>query len=137
MAALPDWVKEHIEMYLRTDGEEGHIWRGVTTLLLTTIGKQSGAPRLLPLIYGEFDAGHIIIASKGGHPEHPSWYTNLVAEPRVKLQVKGDKFAARAETITDARRDTLWQIMVDILPPYTEYQAKTDRQIPVVLLTRD
>ena len=136
-STLPDWVQEHMRNYLATDGADGHIWRGVPTLLLTTTGSKSGAERMLPLIYGTDGDEYIIIASKGGYQDHPAWYTNLVAQPQVHVQVAADKFAATATTITDDRRQKLWDIMAEIWPPYIEYQQKTDRQIPVVVLTRN
>ena len=131
-STLPDWAQEHMRNYLATDGVDGHIWRGVPTLLLTTVGCKSGAPRMLPLIYGQDGDDYIIVASKGGFPEHPAWYNNLVAQPEVQVQV-----AARATTIDGQRRQKLWDIMAEIWPPYIDYQQKTDRHIPVVVLARD
>ena len=136
-STLPDWAQEHMRNYLATDGVDGHIWRGVPTLLLTTVGCKSGAPRMLPLIYGQDGDDYIIVASKGGFPEHPAWYNNLVAQPEVQVQVAADKFAARATTIGGQRRQKLWDIMAEIWPPYIDYQQKTDRHIPVVVLARD
>ena len=136
-STLPDWAQEHMRNYLATDGADGHIWRGVPTLLLTTIGNRTGVERMLPLIYGEESGDYIIIASKGGFPEHPAWYNNLVAQPQVKVQVAADKFTATATTVTNERRQTLWDIMAEVWPPYIEYQEKTDRLIPVVVLTRN
>jgi deazaflavin-dependent oxidoreductase (nitroreductase family) len=134
---LPDWAAEHMKNYLATDGENGHIWRGVPTLLLTTTGRKSGEPRMLPLIYGNHGDDVVIIASKGGHTEHPSWYVNLEVNPAVEVQVAADKFSATAITITDERRQVMWDALAEIWPPYIEYQEKTDRQIPVVLLQRN
>ncbi len=136
-STLPDWAQEHMRNYLATDGADGHIWRGVPTLLLTTIGNRTGVERMLPLIYGEESGDYIIIASKGGFPEHPAWYNNLVAQPQVKVQVAADKFTATATTVTNERRQTLWDIMAEVWPPYIEYQEKTNRLIPVVVLTRN
>lgn len=136
-STLPDWAAEHMKNYLATDGEDGHIWRGVPTLLLTTIGRKSGEPRMLPLIYGKHGDDVVIIASKGGHADHPSWYVNLHANPAVEVQVAADKFSATAITITDERRQAMWDALAEIWPPYIEYQEKTDRQIPVVLLQRN
>ena len=76
---LPDWAVDHMNRYLETNGEDGHIWRGVPTLLLTTTGRSSGAPRMLPLIYGKDGDDYIIVAYKGGYPDHPAWYTNIEA----------------------------------------------------------
>lgn len=131
---LPDWIQDHMTRYLATDGEDGHIWRGVPTLLLTTTGRKSGDPRMLPLIYGKAADGYVVIASKGGAPEHPAWYTNLQANPSVHIQVGADKFEATATTVADDRRELLWLMMAEIWPDYADYQSKTDRQIPVVLI---
>lgn len=89
---LPDWAVDHMNRYLATDGEDGHIWRGVPTLLLTTLGRSSGEQRMLPLIYGKDGDDHIIVASKGGHTDHPAWYLNLAASNAVSVQVAADKF---------------------------------------------
>lgn len=135
------WIDEHRELYLQ-DGEKGHMWDStvvggygpVPTLLLTTTGRKSGEKRIMPLIYGKVPEGYVVVASKGGAPEHPDWYKNLVADPRVEFQVANAKFGGLAETVTGARREELWNLMVPIWPPYTEYQTKTERRIPVVLL---
>ena len=133
---LPDWAVDHMNRYLETNGEDGHIWRGVPTLLLTTTGRSSGAPRMLPLIYGKDGDDHIIVASKGGYPDHPAWYTNIEASNAVQVQVAADKFSATAELVEGDDRTRIWQVMAEIWPPYNEYQAKTDREIPVVRLRR-
>jgi deazaflavin-dependent oxidoreductase (nitroreductase family) len=133
---LPDWIVDHMEKYLATDGEDGHIWRGVPTLLLTTIGRKSGEPRMLPLIYGKSGDAFAVVASKGGHSSHPLWYWNLVARPEVQVQVAADKFAAKARTATAEEKPALWKTMTMIWPAYNEYQAKTQREIPIVVLDR-
>ena len=130
------WQRQHLDKYLATNGEEGHDWRGVPTLLLTTIGSQSGQARRTPLIYGESDGRYLIVASRGGTPGHPDWYRNLRAHPTVRLQVKGDQFNARARTATPDEKPALWKIMTQIWPDYDEYQKKTTRAIPVVVLER-
>jgi deazaflavin-dependent oxidoreductase (nitroreductase family) len=131
---LPGWIADHLKRYLATDGADGHIWNGVPTLLLTTTGRKSGAPQQLPLIYGRDGNRYVIVASRGGAPDHPGWYKNLVAQPQVKLQVAAERFAARARTATGDERTRLWQVMAKIWPAYDEYQGKTSRQIPVVVL---
>lgn len=133
---LPDWIADHLRRYRETNGADGHLWRGVPTLLLTTKGRKSGKPLQLPLIYGQDGARYVIVASKGGAPEHPGWYQNLVAEPHVELQVAADKFRARARTAEAGERERLWKLMAKIWPAYDEYQAKTAREIPVVVLER-
>lgn len=131
-----DWVAEHTRRYVETGGEEGHQWRGVPCLVLTTVGRKSGNLRRNALIYGVDGADHVIVASKGGAPADPLWYANLVAEPKVTVQVGAEVFDAVAETVTGADRDRLWQQMAVIWPAYEEYRAKTDRTIPVVRLRR-
>ena len=139
---LPDWIKEHVELYLQ-DGEAGHYWDAslgggegmLTTLLLTTTGRKSGKSLVLPLIYRPTgDGGYCIIASKGGAPAHPAWFLNLEANPAVHVQVATDKFDAVARVAEGEERERLWQMMVDYYAPYTDYQAATERQIPVVVL---
>ena len=135
-AQLPDWIAEHLKKYLATNGADGHIWNGVPTLLLTTTGRKSGAAQQLPLIYGKDGDRFVIVASRGGAPDHPGWYKNLVARPQVELQVAADRFRARAHAVAGAERTRLWQLMTKVWPAYDEYQAKTSREIPVVVLER-
>lgn len=138
--SLP-WIDEHRELYLK-DGNAGHMWDStvvggagpVPTLLLTTVGRKSGAPRVMPLIYGKADDGYVVIASKGGAPQHPDWYLNLTAHPEVEVQVATQKFHALAEAVTGPRRAELWRQLQALWPPYDDYQRKTEREIPVVLL---
>ena len=134
--ALPAWIAEHLSKYQATNGADGHIWNGVPTLLLTTTGRKSGDARTLPLIYGKDGDRFVIVASRGGAPDHPGWYKNLVAHPDVKLQVAADKFAAHASTAKGAERTRLWQAMTKIWPASDDYQSKTTREIPVVILAR-
>ena len=130
------WVAEHMERYLATNGEDGHLWRGATTLALTTLGRRSGKPRQTMLIYGQDGDHHVVVASKGGAEEHPLWYENLVAHPEVEVQVLADRFRARARTATAEEKPQLWKLMTGIWPDYDAYQAKTSREIPVVVLER-
>jgi deazaflavin-dependent oxidoreductase (nitroreductase family) len=130
------WVAEHTRRYLETGGRDGHEWRpGVPTLLLTTTGRRSGVKRRTALIYGRDSADFVVVASKGGSPEHPAWYRNLQADPNVEIQVFDKVVPATAHTATGAERERLWALMRQIWPAYHEYQKKTDRQIPVVVLT--
>jgi deazaflavin-dependent oxidoreductase (nitroreductase family) len=132
----PGWQQAHARRYIETDGRDGHVWEGVTTLLLTTTGRRSGLARTTPLIYGRAGDRYLIVASRGGAPAHPSWYENLVAQPIVQVQVMADRFKARARTATPAERPTLWKTMAAIWPAYDEYQQRTAREIPVVILER-
>jgi deazaflavin-dependent oxidoreductase (nitroreductase family) len=128
---------EHVRRYEETNGEVGHDWEGgAPCLILTTTGRKTGQERKLPLIYQEHDGSYVIVASKGGDPKHPGWYLNLRANPEVKVQVKADRFTARARTATRDERAQLWSKMTRVWPDYDEYQAKTDREIPVVVLDR-
>ena len=129
------WVAQHIHDYVESDGENGHLWRGVPTLLLTTRGRKSGLLRRTALIYGQDGEDYIVVASRGGHPTHPSWYLNLTENPTVEVQVGADKFEAQARTATPEEKAKLWPLMASIWPDYDNYQAKTDREIPVVILT--
>jgi len=140
--SLPEWIREHVTLYLR-DGDAGHYWDAslgggegmLTTLLLFTRGRKSGKQSVLPLIYRPTgNGGYCIIASKGGAPAHPAWFLNLQAEPRVKIQVATQTYEAVARVAEGDERDRLWQMMVDYYAPYTDYQAATERQIPVVVL---
>jgi deazaflavin-dependent oxidoreductase (nitroreductase family) len=130
----PGWQQEHMRRYIETDGRDGHIWEGVPTLLLTTTGRRSGQPRTTPLIYGRAGAGYVVVASRGGAPLHPDWYQNLVAQPEVQVQVMAERFKARARTATAAEKPALWKTMTSIFPPYDEYQTRTTREIPVVVI---
>jgi deazaflavin-dependent oxidoreductase (nitroreductase family) len=130
------WVKNHITEYVETDGEKGHEWRGVHTLLLTTRGRKTGALHRTALIYGQDGDRYMIVASNGGAPKHPNWYLNLSANPEVELQVGADKFKARARTANAEEKPRLWEIMAKLFPNYIQYQEKAARQIPVVILER-
>jgi deazaflavin-dependent oxidoreductase (nitroreductase family) len=129
---------EHVRRYQETGGEEGHDWRrGTTTLLLTTRGHRTGVERTSPLIYREDGPGrYVVVASKGGAPEHPVWFKNLQANPEATVQVKAERFRARAHTAEGEERERLWNAMSEVWPDYDDYQTKTDREIPVVVLER-
>ena len=126
----------HVKVYQETKGKTGYIWNGAPILLLTTRGHRSGQLRTSPLIFAGDASQPVIIASKGGAPQHPGWYQNLAAEPRVKVQIKDDVFDARARTASGAERQRLWDEAVKVWPQYADYQAATDREIPVVVLER-
>jgi deazaflavin-dependent oxidoreductase (nitroreductase family) len=128
--------QEHVKRYQDTDGAEGHEWQGTTVLILTTTGRHSGQARSTPLIYGRDGDNYVVVGSKGGADEPPAWYLNLQANPQVELQVLGDRFAARARTATDEEKPRLWQAAVERWPAYADYQRRTERAIPVVVLER-
>jgi deazaflavin-dependent oxidoreductase (nitroreductase family) len=130
------WVADHIKNYVDSDGEQGHLWKGVPTLLLTTHGRKSGIWRRSALIYGRDGERFVIVASQGGAPKHPAWYLNLSSNPEVEVQVGADKFAARARPATAAERARLWPVMTAIWPDYDVYQTRTDREIPLAIIER-
>jgi deazaflavin-dependent oxidoreductase (nitroreductase family) len=140
---LPNWVAEHANRYLASGGTEGHMHtiavpgHGEITapaLLLTTTGRNSGDKFVLPLFYGTDGDSYIVIASKGGAPQHPGWYRNILANPDVEVQVGTKKAKARARTTTGEERTRLWKKALEYWPPYADYQLKTEREIPVVVL---
>ena len=128
--------QEHVERYRATDGEEGHDWKGTQTLIITTTGHRSGEPRSTPVIYTRHGDDYVVIPSRGGSDEPPGWYRNLKANPEAQVQVWGDRFTARAREATPEEKPELWRQMTSEWPAYDDYQAKTDREIPVVLLER-
>ena len=128
---------EHVRRYRETGGAVGHIWReGSTILLLTTTGRKTGEKRTVPLIYAQDGDRYVIVASKGGAPEHPGWYQNLAKTPEVELQVKDEVFPARARTAKGEERERLWRKANEVWPDYDQYATRTDREIPVVVLER-
>lgn len=140
---LPDWMVQHANRYIASGGTEGHMYKvkppgysdmTVPSLLLTTTGRKSGDKYIFPLFYGEDDGRYIIVASKGGAPEHPGWYRNLVADPNVEVQVGTKKLRARARTVSGEERARLWEKSLQFWPPYADYAKKTQREIPVVVL---
>ncbi len=129
--------QEHVDRYQATDGAEGHDWlKGTTILLLTTSGRKTGNSTTTPLIYTLDGDNPVVVASKGGAPEHPGWYLNMEKTPHVDVQIKGETFHAHPRTAEGEERERLWKQMAVAWPDYDEYQTKTDRKIPVVVLER-
>lgn len=128
--------EEHVRVYRETAGERGYHWRGTTILLLTTEGRKSGVPRTTPLIHRTDGENWIIVASKGGAPEHPSWFENLTVNPEAVIEVKGEEVPVLASTAEGEERARLWSLMSEVWPAYDDYQARTEREIPVVVLSR-
>jgi deazaflavin-dependent oxidoreductase (nitroreductase family) len=128
---------EHVRVYRETKGARGYEWRrGSKILLLTTTGRTSGEPRTTPLIHVVDGDRWVVIASKGGAPDHPAWYLNLQADPEASIEVQADEAPVLATTADGEERARLWAAMTEAWPAYDDYQAKTEREIPVVLLTR-
>jgi deazaflavin-dependent oxidoreductase (nitroreductase family) len=129
--------KEHIDRYRATGGKEGHKWNDTQTLLLTTKGRRSGESRTAPLVYDLHRGDYVVVASKGGSDEQPGWYLNLQSNPEVEVQVWDDTFKAKARTASPEERAVIWPKMTTEWPGYEDYQKKTDREIPVVILERE
>jgi deazaflavin-dependent oxidoreductase (nitroreductase family) len=129
--------QEHVRVYRETGGERGYHWRnGTTILLLTTKGRSSGQERTTPLIHRVDGDRWVIVASRGGAPDHPGWFKNLEANPEAMIQVQDERIHVRASVAEGEERDRLWAAMTAVWPDYDDYQKKTDRQIPVVVLSR-
>jgi deazaflavin-dependent oxidoreductase (nitroreductase family) len=138
---IPGWQQHHVELYLKSDGAEGHVIdlgrpgaREVNCLLLQTVGRRSHEPKTTPLIYGNDANGFVIVASKGGAPNHPAWFLNLRDHPEVRFQVAERKYRGVARVTSGVERERLFRMMAGLFPPYDSYQAKTAREIPVVVL---
>jgi deazaflavin-dependent oxidoreductase (nitroreductase family) len=129
------WVAEHARKYLASGGTDGHESDGLYTLVLATTGRTTGEPRRTVLIYGTSGDDFVVVASKGGDAADPAWFKNLEAEPTVGVQVGTRRFTARARVASPAERPALWAQMAEIFPLYDEYAGKTDRVIPIVVLT--
>lgn len=131
-----DWAREQAELYESSGGLEGTTLKGQPVVVLTTVGARTGGLRKTPLMRVEHDGSYAVVASRGGAPQHPQWYFNLVANPIVELQDGPVVASFQAREVTGAEKDEWWQRAVEVWPPYDEYQAKTTRQIPVFVLER-
>ena len=140
---LPGWMRDHAKRYLSSGGTDGHMFTvtppghsemSVPSLLLTTTGRRSGDRFVFPLFYGRAGDSYFVVASKGGAPQHPGWYRNLQANPEAEVQVGTARVKARARTATGEERARLWQEALKFWPPYADYQSKTKREIPLVVL---
>ncbi len=127
--------EDHIRAYRETGGEVGYIWNGAPTLLLTATGRRTGQERTSALIFGRDGHDYLIVASMGGAPKHPVWYLNLQAEPDATIQVQAETLAVVARTASAAEKPRLWEIVTDVWPNYDVYQSRTDRDIPIVVLS--
>lgn len=130
-----DWARQQAELFERTAGAEGNSLRGRPIVLLTSVGAKSGKLRKTPLMRVEHDGEYAVVASKGGAPTHPVWYHNLVAHPLVELQDGSERRDCLSRIVTGAERDEWWERAVAAWPPYADYALKTDREIPVFVLT--
>ncbi|MBL7488834.1 nitroreductase family deazaflavin-dependent oxidoreductase [Frankia sp. AgB1.9] len=127
--------KDHIYAYQDTDGEVGYLWNGVPTLLLTTVGRRTGARRTTALIFARDGDDYLVVASTGGSPRDPDWYLNLSANTAVEIQVRAQHLQVVARTASDDEKPRLWKVVTDAWPNYDLYQSRTTRKIPVVVLS--
>ena len=136
MGSPQDWNKAIIEEFRANGGKVGGMFAGRTLLLLHTSGAKSGQPRINPVAYVKDGDRFVIVASKGGAPTNPDWYYNLVANPLVTIEVGTEQFQVRATVAAEPDRTRLYQQMVAMMPGFAEYEQKTTRKIPVIILTR-
>ena len=141
--ARRNWKEEHLNLYLGSGGTEGHIvnltdiggHKLTTTLLLQYVGRKSGKTMITPLIYGDIGGEVVIVASKGGADQHPAWYLNVRDGKELSFQIASQAFRATWREPAGAERTKVWDFMVGVFPPYTSYQASTQREIPLVMLS--
>ncbi|HWV34113.1 MAG TPA: nitroreductase family deazaflavin-dependent oxidoreductase [Thermomicrobiales bacterium] len=130
-----DWARKQAELFESSGGREGNTLRGMPIILLTSVGAKSGKLRKTPLMRVEHDGEYVVVASMGGAPQHPVWYYNLVANPHVELQDGPVKKDYTVRELSGEERETWWNRAVEAYPDYAAYQLKTDRLIPLFLLT--
>jgi deazaflavin-dependent oxidoreductase (nitroreductase family) len=130
-----EWARKQVELFEATDGREGNTLRGRPIIVLTSVGAKSGKLRKTPLMRVEHEGEYAIVASLGGAPRHPVWYFNLVANPHVELQDGAERRDYTAREVTGEEKTVWWQRAVAAWPDYAAYQEKTDRSIPVFVLT--
>lgn len=141
--ARAGWMAQHREMYVTSQGLEGHIMDVTpvgghpftTHCLIRYTGRKSGKTFITPLIYGDIGGEVILVASKGGADTHPAWYLNIRDSETVDFQIGGQAYRARWREPQGADREKIWNFMVDVFPPYADYQASTDRTIPLIAMT--
>ena len=130
-----DFVRDHADRYMASGGTEGADMKGKPVILLTTVGAKTGKLRRTPLMRVEHDGEYAVVASLGGAPKHPVWYFNIKANPRVELQDGADSRDYEAREVVGDEKAIWWERAVQAWPDYADYQRKTDRQIPVFVLT--
>jgi F420H(2)-dependent quinone reductase len=129
------WVREQVEAYEGSGGSSGNTMRGLPVVILTTLGAKSGKVRKVPLMRVEHDGEYAVVASLGGAPTNPVWYYNVVAHPQVELRDGAAVQTMTAREVTGQEKAIWWERCVDAFPDYADYQTKTERQIPVFVLT--
>lgn len=130
-----DWARENAELYMASGGKEGTELKGKPVILLTTVGAKTGKIRKTPLMRVEHNGEYVVVASLGGAPKHPVWYHNIKKHPRVELQDGTQSAEYEAREVSGEEKAAWWQRAVEVWPDYADYQQKTDREIPVFVLT--
>lgn len=130
-----DWARENADLYMTSGGKEGTELKGKPVVLLTTIGAKTGKIRKTPLMRVEHDGEYAVVASLGGAPKNPVWYYNIVKHPLVELQDGTANADYRAREVFGDEKALWWERAVAVWPDYADYQSKTDREIPVFVLT--
>ncbi|MET9695952.1 nitroreductase family deazaflavin-dependent oxidoreductase [Streptomyces sp. NPDC006529] len=131
--------RAHVRAYAATGGADGHLWHGVPTLLLTTLGRVTGRPVRTPLIYAEDEDRLIVAATASGspdRPDHPHWYKNVEADPEVRVQRGPAPFQAKARPATRAEREAYWPALTALWPPFEDDEPRTGREVPLVIIQR-
>jgi deazaflavin-dependent oxidoreductase (nitroreductase family) len=134
MDDVNEWNKQIIAEFRANEGRVGGQFEGAPMLILHTRGAKSGEPRINPMVYQDLGGSYAVFASYGGAPTHPAWYHNLVAQPNVEIEVGGSTVRATARVLESAEREPIWTKQKQVMPGFAEYEAKTDRVIPVVVL---
>ena len=136
MTDFNEFNRNVIDEFRANDGKVTGMFAGAPLVLITHTGAKSGQPRTTPVVYTTDGDRLVIIASKGGSPENPAWYHNLVAHPEVTVELPGQRYQARATEVTGEERDRLFRAQADMMPNFDEYQANTSRKIPVFVIER-
>jgi len=138
MSEYADWNAQIIDEFRTNGGHVGGNFEGAPMLILHSTGAKTGQERLAPMMYQAVDGGYAVFASKAGAPDNPDWYHNLVANPDASIEIAGgsgvDRLAVTAEVLQGDARDAIWEVQKERYPGFAEYEEKTDRVIPVVLL---
>jgi deazaflavin-dependent oxidoreductase (nitroreductase family) len=136
MSSADDFNMKNIEEFRRNHGRVGGYFEGAPLLLLHTVGRRSGRPRVHPVMYLKDGERYVVFASKGGADTHPDWYYNLVAHPDAQVEVGDETIDVHAEEIRGRQHDAIYQRQATLYPQFAEYQRKTKRIIPVIALTK-
>ena len=136
MAERDDWNRKVIEEFRANEGRVGGVFAGMPLLLLHHVGAKTGTARVNPVAYQRLDDGVAVFASKGGSPTNPDWFHNLVANPDVEVEVGAERYRAKARVATGEERERIWSAQKAAYPQFAEYEEKTSREIPVVVIER-